>query len=355
MDEAYAAVIHPLFDVPVISENRQKAKKYQNSSTPKSDYLDEVAENIAKSWKGDVVLTDDFNWAPDTTVETGEHVMAHLYAGLKARGVKVAPVVGYDRWDDPLYQLAMRGLDLAGAPYVCFRLEASAVEDAAEPDIFHDRMQEMLEDMQLSPAECAVLLDLGDLTTKPLIDITSDATRVLKLLSAYGFRYIATAGSSMPKSIDLAVKKKDSTAKVIRREMLLWQALRTEFGGIPLVFGDYGVRGPGSNDGIRNPNANAKIRYTCDKAFLVSRGHSVAGGWALQMPAVAAEIVSSKEFLPSFSWGDQVIANCSNGLPVKNGHGKWIAYDTSHHLAFVVEEVREFERVLAPAPSATMA
>ncbi|MGE8453943.1 MAG: beta family protein, partial [Pseudomonadales bacterium] len=80
MDEAYAAVIHPLFDVPVISENRQKAKKYQNSFTPKSDYLDEVAESIAKSWKGDVVLADDFNWAPDTTVETGEHVMVHLYA-----------------------------------------------------------------------------------------------------------------------------------------------------------------------------------------------------------------------------------------------------------------------------------
>jgi hypothetical protein len=355
MDAAYAEVIHPLFDVPVISENRQKTKKYQDSFTPKSDYLDEVAESIAKSWKGDVVLADAFNWVPDTTVETGEHVMAYLYAGLKAQGVTVAPVVGYDRWDDPFYQLAMRGLDLSGAPYVCFRLEDSAVEDAAEPDVFHDRMKEMLEDMQLSPAECAVLLDLSDLTRKPLIDITSDATRVLELLGGYGFRYIATAGSSMPKSVDLAVKKKDSTAKVIRKEMLLWQALRTEFSDIPLVFGDYGVRGPGSNDAIRNPNANAKIRYTCDKAFLVSRGHSVAEGWALQMPVVAAEIVNSKEFLPNFSWGDRVIANCSNGLPVKNGHGKWIAYDTSHHLAFVVEEVREFERVLAPATSATMA
>lgn len=355
MDAAHAVVIHPLFDVPVISENRQKAKKYQNSPTPKSDYLDEVAESIAKSWKGNLVLADAFNWAPDATVETGEHALAYLYASLKGQGVTAAPVVGYDRWDDQLYQLAMRGLDLSGAPYVCLRLEASAVEDAAEPDVFHDRMQEMLEDLQLIPAECAVLLDLGDLTSKPLFDITSDASRVLELLSGYGFRYIATAGSSMPKSVDLAVKKKDSTAKVIRKEMLLWQALRTEFSGVPLVFGDYGVRGPGSNDAIRNPNANAKIRYTCDKAFLVSRGHSVAGGWALQMSAVAAEIANSKEFLPGFSWGDQIIADCSNGLSVKNGHGKWIAYDTSHHLAFVVEEVREFERVLASATSATTA
>lgn len=355
MDPTHAAVIHPLFDVPVISENRQKAKKYQNSPTPRSDYLDEVAESIAKYWKGDLVLFDAFNWAPDATVETGEHALAYLHASLKGQGVTVAPVVGYDRWDDQLYQVAMCGLDLADAPYVCLRLEASAVEDATEPNVFHNRMQEMMNDMQLSPAECAVLLDLGDLTSKPLIDITSDSTRALKLLNGYGFRYVATAGSSMPKSVDLAVKKKDSTAKVIRKEMLLWQALRTEFNSIPLVFGDYGVRGPGSNDAIRNPNANAKIRYTCDKAFLVSRGHSVAGGWASQMSAVAAKITSVKEFLPGFSWGDRVIADCSNGLPVKNGHGKWIAYDTSHHLAFVVEEVREFDRVLASASSATTA
>lgn len=355
IDAAHATAIHPLFDVPIISENRQKAKKYKNSLTPVSDYLDEVAESIGKYWKGDLVLADAFNWAPDATVETGEHALAYLHASLKGQGVTVVPVVGYDRWDDQLYQLAMRGLDLSGAPYVCFRLEASAVEDAAEPDVFHDRMEEMLADMQLSPAECVVLLDLGDLTSKPLIDITSDATRVLELLSEYGFRYIATAGSSMPKSVDLAVKKKDSTAKVIRKEMLLWQALRSEFSDIPLVFGDYGVRGPSSNDAIRNPNANAKIRYTCDKAFLVSRGHSVAGGWALQMPKVAAEIANAKEFLPGFSWGDKVIADCSNGLPVKNGHPKWIAYDTSHHLAFVVEEVREFELVFASANSATKA
>ncbi|WP_312316190.1 beta family protein [Stenotrophomonas sp.] len=355
MDVAHAAAIHPLFDVPVISENRQKAKKYQNSPTPKCDYLDEVAESVAKYWKGPLVLADAFNWAPDATVETGEHALAYLHASLKGQGVTVAPVVGYDRWDDQIYQLAMRGLDLSDAPYVCLRLEASAIEDAAEPDVFHDRIHEILEDMQLVPAGCAVLLDLGDLTSKSLMDITGDATRVLELLIEYGFRYIATAGSSMPKSVDLAVKKKDSTAKVIRKEMLLWQALRTEFSGISLVFGDYGVRGPGSNDAIRNPNANAKIRYTCDKAFLVSRGHSVVGGWALQMSAVATEIVNSKEFLPGFSWGDQVIADCSNGLPVKNGHGKWIAYDTSHHLAFVVAEVQEFERVLTLATRATTA
>lgn len=354
LDAAHAAAIHPLFDVPVISENRQKAKKYQNSATPVSDYLDEVAESIGKAWNGDVVLADAFNWTPHASVETGEHALAYLHGALKGRGVGVVPVLGYDRWDDQVYRVAMCGLDLSTAPYVCLRLEASALEDAAEPDVFHQRLLEMLEDMELSPSNCAVLIDFGDLTSKSLMDITDDATRVLDLLGGYRFRYVATAGSSMPKSIDLAVKKQDSTGRIVRKEMLLWQALRTEFPETPLVFGDYGVRGPGSNDAIPNPHANAKIRYTCDKTFLISRGHSVQKEhWASQMPKVAAQITRSKDFLRGFSWGDQILELCSAGQPVKNGHGKWIAYDTSHHLAFVVEEVREFQRVLASLSGTT--
>src|SRR6185437_10692017 len=115
---------------------------------------------------------------------------------------------------------------------------------------------------------------------------------------------------------------------------------------LPLVYGDYGVRGPGSNEGIRNPHTNAKIRYTADKAFLVVRGHSVKKErQVIQMPKLARAVVNSRDFLAGLSWGDRVIQECSSGLPVKGGHGKWIAYDTSHHLAFVVEELREFERV----------
>lgn len=348
VDASHAEVIHPLFDVPAIGQQRRETKKYRNSSTPVSDYLDEVAKNIGTSWKGAPIIADAFNWDAAATVETGEQAIAYLYASLKSEGLSVAPVVGYDRWDDPVYRLAMRGLDLSGAPYVCLRLEISAIEDAIEPEVFHARMGEMLEDMELGASNCAVLVDFGDLTAKSLLDLTDEAKRVLDLLGGYGFRYIATAGCSMPKSIDLAVSRPDSQARVIRKEMLLWQTMRASFPNLPLVYGDYGVRGPGSNEGIRNPHTNAKIRYTADKVFLVVRGHSVKKERQLiQMPKLARAVVKSKDFLAGFSWGDRVIQECSTGLPVKCGHGKWIAYDTSHHLAFVVEEVREFERVFA--------
>lgn len=349
-----AASIHPLFDVPVISSTRKIAKKYLESSSPISDYFDEVAQNIKDSWKGGVVLIDAFNWPPDAAVETGEHIVTYLFDELQAKGVSVAPVFGYDRWDDPVYRVAMRGIDVENVPYTCLRLEASAVEDSAEPEIFYERVEEILNELELDPENCVVLLDFGDLTAKSLMDLIDDANRVIGLLKKYGFMRIVTAGSSMPKSIDLAVKKPDSVGRIVRKEMLLWQTLSTEFPRLPLVYGDYGVRGPGSNDAIQNPHANAKIRYTCGKAFLVSRGHSIKKDkWAIQMPGVASEIVKSKEYLPGFSWGDKIVERASLGLSVKNGHGKWIAYDTNHHLAFVLEEVLEFQRSVArpiPAP-----
>jgi hypothetical protein len=348
VDPAHLEVIHPLFDVPAIGQQRRDTKKYRNSLTPVSDYLDEVAKNVGASWKGASIIADAFNWAAAATVETGEQAIAYLYASLRSEGLTVAPVVGYDRWDDPVYRVAMRGLDLSDAPYVCLRLETSAMEDAIEPEVFHDRIREMLEDMELGASDCAVLVDFGDLTTKSLLELTDEAARVLGLLGSYGFRYIATAGCSMPKSVDLAVSRPDSKARVVRKEMLLWQTMRAAFPNLPLVYGDYGVRGPGSNEGIRNPHTNAKIRYTADKAFLVVRGHSVKKErQVIQMPKLARAVVNSRDFLAGLSWGDRVIQECSSGLPVKGGHGKWIAYDTSHHLAFVVEELREFERVFA--------
>jgi len=349
LDHAHANAIHPLFDVPVINQNHQKTKKYQNSPMPVSDYLDGVARKIGGSWKIGYVMVDMFNWRPSATVETGEQALAYLYAALKNEKAIVIPVVGYDRWDDPVYRLTMTGFDYSAVPYVCLRLEAHAIEDALEPELFHERMQEILDDLELTASKCSVLIDFGDMTAKSLIDLTDEAVRVLGLLDSYGFHYIATAGCSMPNSINQAVKHPDNNAQVVRKEMLLWQTLRTSQPGLSVVYGDYGVRGPGSNEGIRTPHANAKIRYTVDKAFLVARGHSVQKErYKAQMPVLAREIVTSKGFISGLTWGDYMIAECSMGGPqVKYAPVNWIAYDTNHHLGFVVEEIREFEHRFA--------
>lgn len=343
-----ATKIHPLFDVARIGVNTTERKWYQQSQRPVEDYLDRVCNGLSKAWAGNVAMIDAYHWPADALLETGEHVLPYLYRRLESDGLRVVPVIGYERWDNQQYRLAMQGLDLADAPYYCLRLDAHAIEDAADPEFFKESVQAILDDLDLSPSQCAVLIDFGDASVLSVEEMLAGAEDVLTLLSPYGFKFFSTAGCSLPKSIDLAVKKPDSTAKVTRKEMLVWQALRQSLPNERLVYGDYGVRGPTSNEGIRNPHGNAKIRYTIDKSFFVARGHSMQlEGKGEQVWGLAKTIVTSKHFMgEAFSWGDASIAACSR-KEIKGGHGQWITIDTSHHMAFVVAEVEEFELTVA--------
>jgi hypothetical protein len=62
-------------------------------------------------------------------------------------------------------------------------------------------------------------------------------------------------------------------------------------------------------------------------------------------------VVNSGHFIgPNFSWGDERIVECRDGLFSAN-HGQWVGIDTNHHIAWVVSEVREFELQRATADS----
>lgn len=344
---ADARKVHPLFDVTRIGPNTQKTKWFRHSATPIEEYIDRVVDGIAAVWNGRTAIIDAYHWPADATVDSGEHVLSYTFNRLNASGVNVIPVVGYDRWDNQTYRLAMCGAELVAADYCCLRLDADAIEDAADPEFFLERIDAILRDLDLSPGRCAVLIDFGDVTAASLEEMGEKAMGILSLLGSYGFLYFSTAACSLPKSIDLAVKKPDSVGLVLRKEMVLWQTLRQEYPGIRLVYGDYGVRGPTSNEGVPNKHANAKIRHTIDKYFFVVRGHSMMWeGKGEQFWDLAKTVVDSKHYMgPGFSWGDEEIAKCSR-KEIKGGHTQWISIDTSHHAAFAVAEVEEFERAV---------
>ncbi|WP_157979359.1 beta family protein [Rhodoferax ferrireducens] len=352
IDPVHAKKMLPLFEVPRIGPNILEAKRFVGCPTPTTAYLDEVTNRIAKVWSGRTAMVDAYQWPADATVESGEHVLPYLFTRLQALGVDVVPVIGYDRWENPTYSLAMQGLELPGTPYYCLRLDAQALEDAAEPDFFLENIEAMLARFELEPGACSVLIDFGDVTGRSVEKMVGDSDAILNLLMPLGFRYFASAGCSLPKSIDLAVKKPDTVGKVVRKEMLLWQAARQQYPDSALVYGDYGIRGPSSNEGIPNPHGNGKIRHTIDKHFLVVRGHSMMlPGKGEQMWGLAQKVVASPHYLgANFSWGDQQILDCSQ-KKIKGHHAQWISNDTSHHLAYALAEVEQFDlSVAVPAP-----
>jgi len=356
LNTSVSAKVLPLFDVGRLSQSTRQAKRFKETSTVTCAYLDEVAGNIAKVRMGSYALVDAYQWPPNSATETGEHVIAYIHGKLASLGVKAIPVIGYDRWDSTQYRAAMMQLELSSEDYYYLRLDSHAIEDAAEPEFFEEQLTTILDDLQIEPNRCTVLLDFGDISHSSIEDMLDQTMQIIEQLVTFGFRRIATAGCSLPPTIDGAVKKPNSTGKVLRKEMLLWQILRAKYPHINWLFGDYGVRNPNTGEDVVSPHTNGKIRHTIDKHFFIVRGHSVQiGAKGGQMYDLAKKLVESQHFIGSeFSWGDFQILQCSLAQGKPGNSTTWIAIDTNHHIAYAVAEVTEFEKSFTASSAKTI-
>lgn len=339
----------PFFEIPRITGNIQNAKRFKDSTHLTQDYLNEIIEGIVENRSGQDVFIDIFRWAPNANIESGEHVLNYAYRRLMSQGVSVNPVIGYDRWDDMEYQRSLCEIEVSPDQYYCIRLDTFAIEDVIDTEFFNERIDDILDTLSISPAECSILIDFGDVTNIPIGEIQYKLENVITVILPRGFKYISLTGCSMAKSIDLAVKDTDSEGMVDRREMIAWQATRLENPDIPLVFSDYCIRNPSSMDEVIAPHANGKIRYTINKKYFVVRGHSLQlGNKGAQHYRLAQKLIDSGYYQgQTFSWGDQRIMSCSKE-EFKGNPANWIAIDTNHHIKAVLAEIYEFNRTIKP-------
>lgn len=341
----------PLFEIPLITDKVRNLVKYRDVQAITCAYLNNIASDIASVRAGMDVMVDMPLWDPAAQAETGEHVLPYLYNRLKAQGVHIVPVIGFDSWESETYRIAMQNVSVRADDHICIRLDWHALQDASDPEYFEERIIEILDDMEVEPERCGIILDFGDVTKTSLPELLEHADRAMQILIEHDFHHFVTVGCSLPATINEAVKDRDSAGKVLRKEWLLWQSMRTQYSTQKWCFGDYGVRGPHAKDDVPTPDANGKIRYTIKQHYYVVRGHSLRqGNKGAQMFELAEHLVKSEHFLDSdFSWGDAQIyekslARTNPHLKVKpGGHTQWIAIDTNHHLAWVIAEIDEMQ------------
>lgn len=333
----------PLFEIAKITDKDRELKKFRDSRSITCDFLDEVAERITNVQRGRKTMVDTIQWMPESTTETGEHVTPYIYSRLNDLGVDVVPVIGYDRWESLPYRLALKGLSLESSESVYLRLDSHAIEDSEDEEYFEEQVVGILEHLSLAPSQCSILIDFGDVTAIPIDAMTGGVKRIIGILGGMGFRSYATAGCSLPTTINNAVPERDSTGKILRKEMLVWQTMNAEYPKLRWDYSDYGVRNPVAADNIISPHTNGKIRHTIPLHYFVARGHSLReGNKGKQMHDLARHIVDSVHFMgETFSWGDEQILACSRE-EFSGNTTQWISIDTNHHVAFVVAEVEEF-------------
>ena len=348
LDEQTARKVRPLFEVGRLTDAIRQRKYISTSATPTITHLNRVLDPVGASWGSRPAMVDGYQWAANARAENGEHVIAYMISRLRAAGVSVIPVVGYDRWSDTEYKLGLQSVPPREDGHFCLRLDSSAIEDVAEPEYFQATIIKIVDELDLTPAHCSVLLDFADISVGVMSVemLVSKAISIIKQLLAFGFDHYIVAGCSFPQTIDLAVGNQDSVGSVLRKEMLVWQTLRLEFPNLTILNGDYGVRGPTTTE-RPSKYTNGKIRHTVKKQMFVVRGHPFTHDHNnTQMYGLSEIVVKSPHFLGAdFSWGDMQIALGSR----RGGRldlTRWIAIDTNHHLTFAVHEVEEFERSL---------
>ncbi len=345
--------IVPWFDVPRLAENARK-KSEEHSELPVESFLNKTASGIAKAWAGKTIFIDLPRWATNAQTENGEHVIPYLRNRLELLGINVNPVVDYTSWDDPVYVNAIKGMRLKNGQNFCIRLnmDVDTVEDMADPEYFVERLSDIVEQLDTKLSNIHLLIDFGDVSSQSYFieGMVEKAKQAIFLVQRIGISQIMLAGSSLPTSINLAVKAQNSTGLVLRKEMLTWRTLLSENKFQDLTFADYGVRNPSASDEpMPFPNANGKIRYTIDNQYFIARGCPLNTGLKYQQFCNLAQIVvSSGHYLQEkFSWGDErMLSYSKNESKGPGSQTTWITIDTNHHIETVLMEILEFRHQL---------
>lgn len=336
----------PLFELCPLGDTQLSAKKRRFAAAPQLDNINEIAEKLKGLRSGSFVALDINAWAPNATLENGQHVLPYACARVSSVGIQVCPVIGFDRWDDPEYQAGLKQIRLSKDCYFILRLDRLSFEDVRDQVYLKEQVDSIFATLNLTSSNCALAIDLGDVTGDAVVDLIAEVEDLLHCFEPWAFKYVITLGSSIPSSIDQAVSEPDSEDKVIRKEFLTWKALREANPARVIVLGDYAVRNPHSSDAPA-PHANGKIRYTAQNHYFVARGHSKQfGNKGAQYFDLAAVIKASPYYRgPDYSWGDFRVASCSAGDFMGNSTD-WISIDTNHHITAVIEEVLLFEALL---------
>lgn len=337
--------IVPIMEIPKPDDNAL-ATAIKHSPTPYSYCLENTVSKLAKAYPKGTIFFDTFYWNADFALEDGIHVLTKTYKAILNHGLSPFPIVGYDRWEVTEYVHAIEFISSLAPPGFCLRLDEDAMDDMADTEHFEEKLSDICLKCGTSPSKLTVLLDFGDVSKRSVSDIIEGLENSYRALNSLGYAHIIMAGSSIPTLINDAVKEKDSTDMLLRKEMLAWQGFYSANPKAKLYFGDYGIRNPSMAENIIAPHMNGKIRYTVDKNFFIARGHSVKQADKFgQMHTLALEIVKSPYYKGvDYSWGDKRISEIAFSTKKPGNPTTWIGIDTNHHVTFVSQEVHEFSR-----------
>lgn len=157
------------------------------------------------------------------------------------------------------------------------------------------------------------------------------------------WRSFVVAGGGFPES--LIGMPQLELSEVPRVEWQVWRNIipRLRRARLP-AFGDYAISHvqPSEVD-PRIMRPSASVRYTSEESWLVLKARNLRDYGYGQFRDVCRFLIGLPNYSGrDFSWGDGYIDDCAGGAVGTGNLTTWRKVGTSHHLAFVVDQISNF-------------
>lgn len=264
--------------------------------------------------------------------------LAHLFDKCRQLGLLPVPVTGFDRTRN--YQRAVHDVIARDHRGCCLRITTADLDAGAFPQA---RMASLLRRMGLGPEEVDLLVDFGFIQDAQLGGFKLVVPTWLGAVpDVLDWRSLILAACGFPPNLGALAQNAVST--IARTEWRLWDHVvkgKAALSRVP-TFSDYAVAHPELSAFdprfmIMIPN----IRYTRADEWLVARGVNPKKVRASQQyQGLCQTLLRTRQCQAArFSWGDRYLRECARGQGGPGNATTWRTVGTSHHLAFVVNQI----------------
>lgn len=335
LPEMARRIFTPIIETP--------GKGYDFAAQKEKKTIDELlapfAKRVRNNWGTAPCLVDLHLIKDAERMANGIHPVRFVFHGLRVLGCQAIPVTSLLRKTEHQQEIkAVLDEDKNG---VCLRI---TIEQTAKSSL-KTGIDSLLSTLDIQPAECDCVLDLGAPNFVPLDGLVKILKNIVTTLPyLYNWRTFTLVGTSFPESMG-SVKKGGEI--VPRYEWQLYKALIANFrrGGIRLPsFGDYVINHPKELElDWRVVKPSATIRYTIDNHWYIMKGDNIRDYGYEQYHDLSRSVLASRYYCGStFSWGDSYIQTYANRNAKTGNPTKWIQVGTNHHIVKVTRDIASF-------------
>jgi hypothetical protein len=282
------------------------------------DHIESVCEALQAAWGVDRAFYVDTVWLHGDSGSPA--IIAEVFEATQESGLQSIPVVRPHYDDSSLEQ--MQDIIVEGERGYMLRITPDVLDTPA-------LIGGIVDAIGISRSEIDLLLDYRN---HPMT-LADDVIRVPNLSS---WRLLIAASGVFPKSLLSLPLHQWHVLK--RHDWLSWQTgVESHLKRNPL-YADYTMRPPGRPVEFGDPSVN--LRYALDDHWLVQMGGKHKEGAAVEIHAMAAELIARPEYMGAdFSTGDEEIERVSDEEEGPGGPTQWLQWCVNHHIEFAVQQI----------------